>query len=360
MAKHFPCPGCNADLEWSAGQGDLTCPYCGHVHKDSPASTLGFRPNTHALDEVGERLRSSPGWGTARKELRCGSCGATTEVEPQIEATACAFCGSAQLDVKQGDGELLRPDAVAPFAVEKNEAIRKFRGWLAGLWFRPSRLHQLASLGNLTGTYLPAWCLDASTSSTWTAERGHHYWEEEEVRGADGKTETRRVQHTRWEPAHGAYDEDFQDVMVVASKGLEQAHLQELQPFALDRLGTYDARFLQGYVAERYQVGLDEGYDRARRIMEAAVTAACARAVGGDTHRNLQVQTDFTDPRFKLLLLPVWIAAYQYGGRTFRFLVNGQTGKATGTAPYSTAKIVGFILLLLGMVGMVVMLANQG
>lgn len=350
MAKNFPCPGCNADLEWSAGQGDLTCPYCGHVHKDS-AVAVGYRPHTHALDALDQALQAAPGWGEARKELRCGSCGATSEVEPHIEATACTFCGSPQLDAQSGGAAVLRPDAVAPFAIEKNEAIRRFRAWLGGLWFRPSGLKEMASLGNLSGAYLPAWCLDASTQSRWRAERGHHYWEDEEVRGADGKTEVRRVQKTRWEPASGHHAQDFQDVMVIASKGLDQSHLQELQPFDLGRLGGYDARFLQGFVAERYQIGLDEGYTQAQAIMQAAVRAACAREVGGDTHRNLDVDTDFLDPRFKLLLLPIWIAAYQYGGKSYRFLVNGQSGKATGTAPYSTAKIVLFILAVLAVIG---------
>jgi hypothetical protein len=39
------------------------------------------------------------------------------------------------------------------------------------------------------------------------------------------------------------------------------------------------------------------------------------------------------------VLLPVWIMAYRFGDRVFRFLVNGQTGRATGDAPVSWKKI---------------------
>ena len=39
------------------------------------------------------------------------------------------------------------------------------------------------------------------------------------------------------------------------------------------------------------------------------------------------------------VLLPVWIMAYRYREAVFRFLVNGQTGKATGKAPVSYQKI---------------------
>ena len=38
-------------------------------------------------------------------------------------------------------------------------------------------------------------------------------------------------------------------------------------------------------------------------------------------------------------LVPVWIAAYRYRGRMFRYLVNGATGTAAGTAPWSWVKI---------------------
>jgi hypothetical protein len=59
------------------------------------------------------------------------------------------------------------------------------------------------------------------------------------------------------------------------------------------------------------------------------------------------------------VLLPVWIMAYRYQDRLFRFLVNGQTGKPTGQAPTSMFKIalvvaaaIAVVLLVLACVGM--------
>ena len=37
--------------------------------------------------------------------------------------------------------------------------------------------------------------------------------------------------------------------------------------------------------------------------------------------------------------MTVWLAAYQYRGQTYRFVVNGQTGKVQGERPYSAIKI---------------------
>ena len=43
------------------------------------------------------------------------------------------------------------------------------------------------------------------------------------------------------------------------------------------------------------------------------------------------------------MLLPVWIMAYRYKDQVYRFLVNGQTGHCTGTAPTSYRKIAAVI-----------------
>jgi hypothetical protein len=40
------------------------------------------------------------------------------------------------------------------------------------------------------------------------------------------------------------------------------------------------------------------------------------------------------------VLLPVWIMAYRYRDQVYRFLVNGQTGRVTGQAPFSWKKVV--------------------
>ena len=42
---------------------------------------------------------------------------------------------------------------------------------------------------------------------------------------------------------------------------------------------------------------------------------------------------------FKHVLLPVWLAAYKYRGKTYRFVVNGRTGRVQGERPWSAIKI---------------------
>ena len=62
---------------------------------------------------------------------------------------------------------------------------------------------------------------------------------------------------------------------------------------------------------------------------------------------------------FKHTLLPVWISAYRYHDRTFRFLVNARTGEVQGERPYSWIKITLFVMLILAVVAIVAMISGQ-
>jgi len=43
--------------------------------------------------------------------------------------------------------------------------------------------------------------------------------------------------------------------------------------------------------------------------------------------------------RYAIVLLPVWISAFKYNNKIYRFLVNGSTGEVVGDSPYSKVKL---------------------
>jgi hypothetical protein len=67
--------------------------------------------------------------------------------------------------------------------------------------------------------------------------------------------------------------------------------------------------------------------------------------VPGDTHRNLNVNSNYSGQTFKHILVPVWLLAYNYGPRTFQVVINGFTGTMAGQYPKSWVKI---LLAVLG------------
>ena len=66
--------------------------------------------------------------------------------------------------------------------------------------------------------------------------------------------------------------------------------------------------------------------------MNAVIEGDVRRDIGGDQQRIDQLETDVGALTFKHVLLPVWLAAYRYRGKSFRFVVNGRTGSGRGRA----------------------------
>ena len=81
--------------------------------------------------------------------------------------------------------------------------------------------------------------------------------------------------------------------------------------------------------------------------------------IGGDRQQIHQMSTKVSDVTFKHILLPVWMAAYKYRGKTYRFVVNGQSGKVQGERPWSAWKITIAVLLGLVVAGIIGFLIAQ-
>jgi DNA-directed RNA polymerase subunit RPC12/RpoP len=339
-ARQYPCGQCGAGLTFAPGTRDLVCPYCGH-RASIPASAE--RIAEYDLEESLRALPREEGWGMESRAVRCAQCGATTVFAEGQTAGRCAFCGSDKVLPEESRSRIIRPEAVVPFRVTRETAVGQFRHWLGRLWFRPNDLKRLGQLAQIAGAYLPFWTFDAFARAHWTAEAGYYYYTTETYQERDEQgnmvTRERQVQHTRWEPAAGYHEQQFDDELVCASTGVSEGLANAVCPYDLSELTPYDPRFLAGFVAEEYQIDLKGGWERGRERMEAEVYAACSAAVPGDTQRNLSVDTAFDQMRFRHVLLPLWVAAYRYRDRSYHFLVNGQTGEVQGEAPLSWVKV---------------------
>lgn len=350
---HWPCEQCGADLRYAPGQTDLVCDHCGHrqrvAERRAPATplreidlALGLRDDLPA-DQMQE-VRTT----------RCPNCGAEVEFDGASHATECPFCASPVV-VDTGAQRHLKPQALVPFVLTEEAARDRMTRWLGRLWFAPSGLVEYARKGRrLTGMYVPFWTFDADTASSYRGARGDHYYETRTVRvKVNGRMETRqeRVQKTRWTPAAGRVARRFDDLLVMASTSLPRRLGSELTPWDLGALVPYNPDYLAGFKAEGYTVALADGHAMAREEMARVIAADVRRDIGGDVQRIDGIETRHADETFKHILLPVWMAAYRYNGKAYRFLVNGQTGEVQGERPWSIWKIAGAILLAALLIG---------
>lgn len=326
------CPTCGAPMAWDAARGALACAFCGGTRAVEAAGAVREHAIAHAPSYRAATLRV--------RRIACAGCGAQVDFAPGVVATRCAFCGSHEIAAR--DADAAAPESVLPFAVPLAQAEERFRRWLRGLWFRPNDLKRLARLRELRGVYLPFWTYDAAAHSRWRAEAGYHYWETVTVtRTENGRTVTRQeqVRRTRWVPASGHRDDRHDDELVYASRGLPRELVRGVEPFDTSKLEPFAPAFLAGWGAEEAAFGAEQGWLVGQAQLRQEQERRCAGDVPGDTHRNLEVHTEFSDVHFKPTLLPIFVAAYAYREKIYRFLVNGQTGEVSGEAPWSWPKI---------------------
>jgi len=349
----FTCPTCGANTAYAPGTTTMKCPSCGAVQQiDTEDHTIV----EHSYDDWA-RLAPKPVATIGKVTLRCQGCGATTETD-DIAGT-CQFCNGVLVALQNPDG-LIAPEAVVPFGLDKSTARDAFAKWVKSRWFAPSALKKVGSTEAMKGTYIPHWTYDAQTDTQYTGQRGEHYYTTETYTVSDGKggtrTETRQVQHTAWYPAAGEVARFFDDVLVPGSNVLPHDKLEKMGPWTLESAQAYQPQYVAGYSALRYDVDPDAGLTEARGQMEKTIRQDCRNDIGGDEQRVDSMNVTYSALMFKLVLLPIWIASYLYGGKTFQVLVNANTGEVIGERPYSKLKIFLAVLAALVLIAAIVVI----
>ncbi|QFU09312.1 TFIIB zinc-binding protein [Rhodobacteraceae bacterium THAF1] len=345
LDHRFPCPNCGADLRFSPQTGALTCDFCGHEEATSIIAAPDAIQELDFAAAVAKRLPDAQMEET--RVSRCPNCGAEVEFDADIHATDCPFCATPVV-TDTGIHRHIKPAGLIRFRVAEDAAHSALADWLKGLWFAPNGLTRYARKGRrMTGVYLPYWTFDARTRSRYRGMRGRIH--RTTRRGADGKMHSDTT--IRWSPASGTVARDFDDVLVLASKSLPGATVDALEPWHMSDLVPYSPDFLAGFRAEGYGIPLEDGREIARAKMDAAIQRDVRMDIGGDRQRIDAIQTQVTDVTFKHILLPLWLAAFTYGGKSYRVVVNAQTGRVTGERPYSKWKIAFAVLVALIVAG---------
>lgn len=358
-ALRFSCENCGAQLLYDASKKRMKCGHCG-TEQDVPQEAGQAPVEEHDLVDF-RHVAAARGLGAATQEYACNDCGASVLVPAQEKTGQCPFCGAAGVIAKPSAEDVLTPESLVPFQVDREAATAKFAKWLSGLWFRPSDLKKQASVEEMQGVYVPFWTFDSQVASHWTAQAGHYYYVTESYTAyVNGKPQrkTRQVRKVRWVPASGSRNDFYDDVLVCASKGLPQELVDNLKSFDTKHLQAYNPSFLAGWRCERYAIDLQGGWQIGREKMSKSQYQRCGKDVPGDTYRFLHVSNSYSATTFKHVLLPIWISAYRYSQKVFRFLVNGQTGEVVGKAPWSWVKIGLMVLLIAAIIAGIVIGVN--
>ncbi len=357
QAMQFRCTNCAAAVVWDPGADALKCDNCGHTQKveDSakPVVEYDFREGMAKVQTMGAQHLTQGG-----HEVKCDECGAQTVLVQ--DSGRCPFCDSPKVINHASTEAVIVPESLLPHKVTRDDSKALFGKWVKSRWFAPGDLSKRAKLAGMDGVYLPYWTYDSETYTQYQGMRGEYYWVTVTYRDSQGNTRTRSERRTRWYPASGTVHVSFDDVLVCASKSLPRKLVEELEPWDMEALTPFHPGYVSGFVAERYQIGLEEGFHRAEERMDPVIRKAIRADIGGDVQRIISTHTMHQHVTFKHLLLPVWISAFKYNKKTFRIMVNARTGEVQGERPWSAFKIIALILVCLGAIGGAIYALSKG
>lgn len=327
-----PCAACGAPVE----PMEKFCPSCG-----------AEQPVAAALAES----KAAP----AQKYFQCKNCGAEVSIDPDQRSYVCPFCDSTYVvEFTPEQTGRQAPEFVIGFAVTPEQALKNFREWLgSNSWFRPRDLRMAQVEGKMRGVYIPFWSFSMLAQSRWTANIGEHWTRTETYTTEEnGKTvtKTREVTETEWWNLSGGHHQYYSGYLISGSRGLPQKEANRIIPFHLAALKRYAPYFLAGWLSEEYSVERQAAEQLSKQAFEQMEQRNIAEFLPGDTYRSLQTQTEFSQIGSDLILLPIYLLSYRYNNKLYRFLMNGQTGKAEGDKPISTWRVglaVGIALLVI-------------
>jgi len=343
-AINFTCPSCRAPQKFSPATGKLVCEFC-RTQTDIKISQdiiheYEFTEAVAALHTQKNQI--------IEKDIKCKKCGGSFTLTPYSFSSNCPYCGTPAITdfIRE-----ITPKSLIPFRLSHKEAQVLFRQWVGSRWFAPNAFKKYLDGDNtLTGYYLPYWTYDSDTTTPYRGLRGDIYYVTvTKTIVQNGRQRQIRVQEPRinWTPVSGVVYVSFDDITIGASKTISRAILDSLEPWDTMSLVPFDEKYLSGFEAEEYTVGLDNGFEFAKAKMAHKIEQNIRYDIGGDQQQIQQMHTKHNDITYKNVLLPVWTASFQWKEKEYYYAINAQSGKIVGERPYSSMKIIFAILAAL-------------
>lgn len=353
QVTNYQCPACTGPLYYSAKSGKLACDYCGSSFDVAEIEALYARKEAEAAaakqaadakaeaaqaakDEAAEAAAASGGWDTSDlsrdwgaeadglRVYSCPSCGAELICDQSTAATACPYCGNPAIVPGQFSGAL-RPDYILPFRLSKDDAVQALRAHYKGKPFLPRSFTSANHIEQIQGVYVPFWLFDggAEGAASYRASNTNVF-----ETGDYEITETRHYHVVR------AGSLAFEKIPVDASSKMPDDHMDSIEPFDYAQLRPFSTAYLPGYLADKYDVTIDDSRDRADTRCRETLAQALRDTVTG-YGACVTEREDIALRRGKVhyALLPVWMLSTKWHGQDFLFAMNGQTGKLVGNLP---------------------------
>ena len=357
QVTNYQCPACTGPLHFSSETGKLACEYCGSSFEVAEIEALYAEKEKKAAaaqQEVQEQAEAAGGssdasgdgsdwdtsglsedWGEESGAMRaysCPSCGAELICDETTAATACPYCGNPTVVPGQFAGAL-RPDFIIPFKLNKEYAVKALKKHYKGKFLLPKRFTAENHVQEIRGIYVPFWMFDgaAEGEAQYEAKRSRTY-----------ESGDYRVTETEFFDVYRAGSVAFEKVPVDASSKMPDNHMESIEPYDYQELKPFSTAYLPGFLADKFDVTVEQCRERADKRCEATFAAALRSTVKRyDSCDRKEFRVELRRGKVHYAMMPVWMLNTKWKGKDFLFAMNGQTGKLVGDLPVSWIKLWG-------------------
>jgi DNA-directed RNA polymerase subunit RPC12/RpoP len=339
--KEYKCPNCGGAVKFDSGIQKMKCPYC---DAEFEIAALADYQKQMAKPETERYVLDASKAVSAWKESElgdlstgsCPSCGAELIGDKNTIATVCPCCGNTQIIQKRVQG-LLKPEYVIPFQLDHKAAKEALIQFYKGKKLLPDVFSSENRVNSIQGLYVPFWLFDAKAQgrvsykatkvSTWS-DSSYDYT----------KTDYYSVQR---EGSLG-----FEKISVDGSEKMDDAYMDAIEPFDYGKLKNFQTAYLSGYIAEKYDVGIEASKERAIKRMKNTFESQFRSSVTGYTSVTKERSAiNVEDGKITYSLFPVWILNTKYKNANYQFIMNGQSGLIVGRLPIDKGKVLKYRLL---------------
>jgi len=346
--SNYQCPSCTGPLRYDGKTGRLQCDYCGAsfsvqeieaLYKDKDEAAAAASAQAQAQEDSfsaeGEWTVSGQNWAKEQglKLYNCPSCGAELVCDETTAATSCPYCGNPSV-VPGQLSDMLKPDFVIPFKVDKEDAKAALKKYYRGKKLLPRMFSDQNHIEEIKGVYVPFWLVDG-TADVDMRFRG--------TRVNSVTTPNSIITTTEYYNVQRSGTVRFEKIPVDASSRMPDAHMDAIEPFDYSELKPFSNAYLPGFMANKYDVEAKECYERAdERAGNTAADLMSQTVAGYSTLVSQGRQVRIRRGKVSYALLPVWMLSTRWNGENFLFAMNGQTGKLIGDLPVARSKVMGW------------------
>ena len=335
----FKCPCCGGTLNFDNKSQNIVCPYCDTQFTANDLKEYTDDLANNAEDTSWDESMVESYTNEDKKNIKiysCESCGGELIIDLTTASTSCPYCGNNVLVKKELSGDL-KPNLIIPFKNDKENAKSSLKSFFKKKVLLPRSFAKENVIEEIKPLYVPFWLFDADV---------------------DGKVRFRGEIIRTWSDSNYNYREvkvyslirtgaiAFDHVPVDGSKKMEDQLMESIEPYNFNEAEEFNAAYLAGYAADRYDVSKEETFKRAtERFREGTVQAFRSDIHGFSNVTPEQSNLQFSNTKSRYALYPVWILNTKWRNKSFRFAVNGQTGKIAGNLPISPLRATFFWLL---------------